>query len=113
MDYLFESTKPTPGQFLGLIFTVVGVLLTANGRMLSEFLDPNYSFDTAFPNYKVQDSLSILIASLVYMVNMMAWAYAVYITKYIRGSSFQINFSFGGILFCASSLIYSINDTHS
>ena len=90
-----------------MCLTIFGILLTTNGRLLSQILDPNYKFQSAFSNYKSDSNKTVLICSFLLISFMFFMAYAIYITNKIKATSYQVNFVFGLKLYLISSLIYS------
>lgn len=81
-EYFLSNKKITRNQLLGMIIVVFGMLLTVNGRSLSQFFDPSYKFESDF-NYKTNSPSTILFYSCILIFFMMVWGYGVYITNRI------------------------------
>lgn len=62
--------------------------MNANGRLISKLFDPDYEFNSTFENYKSTDTFIIALFSILQIVGMFAWAYAVLITKNTAASVF-------------------------
>ena len=93
-------------QIFGIGLTVIGVILTANGRLISSCLDPNYVFDTKFSNYYTDDPMVIAIASLLFVLFLVIWGYAIYSTNKMKASPFVVNFLLGAKIYMVSSLLF-------
>ena len=52
MDYYKNGVKINKKQIVGIILGLVGVILIVNGRIIIHFIDPSYSLDSEFKNYK-------------------------------------------------------------
>ena len=52
VDYYKNGVKINRKQIVGIILGLVGVILIVNGRIIIHFIDPSYSLDSEFENYK-------------------------------------------------------------
>lgn len=43
-QYIFDNKKQSFQQILSIILALIGVILTANGRLISKLLNPDYIF---------------------------------------------------------------------
>ena len=88
--------------------TFLGVILMANGRILSSWIDPSYEFISDFQNYSTDNPVTIAICCIVFSAFMAVWAYGVYATNTMKASPHAVNFLFGAKLYLISSLLYPI-----
>ena len=52
IDYYRNGVSINKKQLVGMIFGICGVILTVNGRILMSWIDPAFSIDSEFKNYK-------------------------------------------------------------
>ncbi len=81
LNYFIYGKKINRQQILGMIIAFAGILLTVNGRSILASIDPNYHFNSDFKNYKSDDPFTLLIVSLILLLFVVFWAYAILITK--------------------------------
>ena len=52
IDYYKNGVNINKKQLVGIILGICGLILTVNGRILMSWIDPTFSLDSEFKNYK-------------------------------------------------------------
>jgi drug/metabolite transporter (DMT)-like permease len=76
-----HSSEITGNKLLGCIISVVGIVMTSNGKFIYSCLDPNFEFKSDFSNYIDSSEYVIILATAVLVLSMMFWSYGVLITQ--------------------------------
>ena len=97
----------TGKQILAMCVGSIGLLLTISGRITYHLMDPNYTFQSEFENYRTHDSFVILIFSLFFLAWMSIWAFSIIVTNKTNAEINQIIFIQSIVGFFIYSILYS------
>ncbi len=106
MDYYLNGVTVTRTQFYGILLGFVGAVITINGQLLTEMLNPDYHRKSDFSYLDNSLSAFVLAAVGLYLA-MVAWAYAAQLTKKIADvNSIQINLMLGFEFLLMGAIMY-------
>lgn len=106
VDYLMFGTKINSKQTIGIIIGIVGSMVASNGRLITQYFDPTYEYQSHFQNYMTDDPFVITIFSFFFLAIIIVWGFGVVITKKAVANTFQINFNLGFCMLFTGSLAY-------
>lgn len=113
LDYKINGITITRSQFWGVIFGVVGVIMTVNGDFVIHLINPEYKTRTDFKNYTTDDPVIKLIGATVYVAVQFLWAYGQIITKTLHSvNSIQINYHLGICVILTAAMFYPQQVSH-
>ena len=107
LDYFLNGVTLTKKQFYGVIFGILGVLLTVNGDLIISTINPGFERQSEFQNYATEDpKIKLLIASMFIGSNVL-WAYAQVLTKKLTGvNPVQLNLHIGFVFIMFTGVSY-------
>jgi drug/metabolite transporter (DMT)-like permease len=105
IDYFLNSTPINARQIIGIAVGIFGVLLTSNGKLITQYFDPTYQYNTTYQNYLITDPNLVALFAIVYFLIVVGWAYGIVLTKSAKANVFQINLILGFAFYFESVLV--------
>lgn len=96
-----------------MILSLVGISLQASSKYIMSILDPTYKFHSNFPNY--YDITPLQQTGIVFMfwILVSIWSYSLIQSKYLKISTYQINFQYNVQLVWLGAICYFFAENHS
>lgn len=106
LEYFYYGIVLSKTQVQGVIFTAIGVLLTANGQIIWAWVTNDETFHTKFRHYKTDSLIVKSFVALGMIVLSFGWACAVILVRQVKGCShWALNFNLGYVLIIPSTFL--------
>lgn len=114
IDFCAYGIKITKKEAFGVGAAFLGVLLTANGLWLTDWLTDASHFTTDFQNYKTDSLLLKSLVGIVLIVSQLAWAYAIICVRWLKAYDHtEVNFMFGTNMIFIAGVFYQFNEDNA
>jgi cytochrome b subunit of formate dehydrogenase len=71
-------------------------------------VDASFTFESSFDNYISTSYFYVILATILLILGMVLWAYAVLLTQEANSHAFEMIFHFGVTNMCVSALLYMV-----
>lgn len=106
LEYFYYGIVLSKTQIQGVIFTAIGVLLTANGQIIWAWVTNDETFHTKFRHYKTDSLIVKSFVALGMIVLSFGWACAVILVRQVKGCAhWALNFNLGYVLIIPSAFL--------
>lgn len=104
VDYFMNHSTISRRQLVGLIVSFIGIILTVNMNLLSEYFKLDISHESTF-NYIESSGFTQYIIILFLVISTVLWSVGMVQTKDLRSGSYAITFHIGVMLVMINGIV--------